>query len=991
MSLPTPARLPVVARLSLPLLLLAGVLALARPAAAQTGADAAAKPPAGRVLPGSRFDIDAILERPYTPEVPFGGVGARLWATSPQGWAFPEGVHWLALTDIPALELEVADAHSRLRPTLATSTPSHVHLEGAERTLTATASSGHRAEDLQAPLTPPFQPEKRWTSGASGRRKDWYAVSFGAPRTLRGLKLHFVDDTGTGSIRPPATVTVEAAQPDGTWAPVEVAATRPAKPAVGANELTFAAPVTAEQIRVVFARAGAKDVTGLAGFEPLVEGDAPPAPAVKLVADKFLTPDDMLVTVLRATNPTDQPTTLRVMPVPGWEGQQDYRILSNREAGKDGPAGTWVLEGDWRTRYHGFDVRQGLRFAVTSEPAVDQEIHESLRVTLADSAGRDDNAGFLRARLPFTYTLAPGETKIFRAALEFKRPEEPSTLDRVLAASATFARTRREAGRLGTLAVAKQDQRDILADQVQATAAWFDASVPYFDCSDEFVRKLYYHRAFLLRKNLLDPKLGALKHPTFSAGRWRSAWDSNVLSAAAGHQIREARWLRDPKFWRGHLQTWAENARPDGVYPGQITPAGPGDGQAADWITATAWDGHLVHPSREALAPLISTLAASVRGAQKAFDPDDDGLLRADSHRSVGLPYQPAFFAAGNFKLSADLQEPAVPASLERVDRTAYQYSNAVAVAKLYRLLGQAEPAKEFEALAAKIQKAMTTTMWRPEGKFFFALNAEDRAVVDVKEIAGVAPFYVGLAPVGQGFEAAWASILDPEQFWTPWPVASASRQNPAYSQDGWPQAETPVTPGLANGPTWPHANAIVLSAMARTLRSDRTLTGRAKESASPLTRERLWELFSSFTKAQFRDQDLVQPWTGVVYNGVGGQWQTAERDDLQSTWLDVLIPDLIGLVPREDEILELDPLLPPEALGHFVLDGVRYHGHDVTVVWDRPDEADQFDDGREGLDLYLDGKRVASAQALGPLRVDLKTGKPVAAPAPAPAAAPGR
>lgn len=974
MSLPTPDRRPRLAlALILPLLLQGAAQAQQGPA------------PKGRALPGSQADLDAILQRPYDAEVPFGSVGARLWATSPQGWAFRDGVHWLYLTDIPALELEVADAHGLLRPAQATSHPSHVHLEGAERTLTATASHTHRTDSVLAPLTPPFQPEKRWTCWSSGRRQDWYAVQFGAPRTLSGLKLHVSDDTGTGSIRPPASVTVEIPQPDGTWAPVEVASTRPRKPAAGANELTFAAPVTTDQIRVRFGHAGTTDYTGLYGFEPLYDGAAPPAPAVKLVADKFITPDDLLVTVLRATNPTDQPTTLRVLPVPGWEGQQEYRILSNREPGKDGPSGTWVLEADWRTRYHGFDVRQALRFAVTSDPGVDQEIQESLRVTLADSAGRDDNAEFLRSRLPFTYTLAPGETKVFRAALEFKRPEEPSTLDRVLAASATFARTRREAGRLGTIPVARQEKRDALAEQVQATAAWYDANVPYFDCSDAFVRKLYYHRAYLLKKNLLDPKLGALKHPTFSEGRWRSTWYPNVISYGAGHQIREARWLRDPKYWRGHLQTWAENAKSDGVYPSHVTPAGPSDGQYADWITSTAWDGHLVHPSREQLAPLVEKLAANVRGWQKVYDPDDDGLLLVDSHWWTGMEYQPSFFAFGDFKTSADFQQPATPVSLERVDLTAYQYGNAVAVAKLYRALGQADAAKEFDALATKIQQAVTTKMWRPQGKFFYSLKADDKAVADVKEIVGVYPFYVGLAPAGQGFEAAWASILDPEQFWTPWPVASASRQNnPAYSQDGWPQADGRAAASMANGPTWPHANSIVLSAMARTLRSDRTLTGKAKESASPLTRERLWELFLSFSKAQFRDQDVTQPWTGESYNGVSGKWKTAERDDFDSTWLDVLIPDLIGLVPREDEILELDPLLPPEALGHFAIDGVRYHGHDVAVVWDRPDGAEQYDDGREGLDVYIDGKLAASARGFGPLKIDLKTGKAVPA-------APGR
>jgi hypothetical protein len=166
---------------------------------------------------------------------------------------------------------------------------------------------------------------------------------------------------------------------------------------------------------------------------------------------------------------------------------------------------------------------------------------------------------------------------------------------------------------------------------------------------------------------------------------------------------------------------------------------------------------------------------------------------------------------------------------------------------------------------------------------------------------------------------------------------------------------------------------------MARTLRADRALADKDKENASPLSREKLWELFLSFTKAQYRDQDITFPWTGEYYNGETGQWKTAERDYNHSTWLDILIPDIIGLVPRDDDVLEIDPLLPSGALAHFTLDGQRYHGRDVTVAWDAPgDNADAHSDGREGLDVYLDGTLVASSPELKRLLIDMKTGKPI-------------
>ncbi len=407
-----------------------------------------------------------------------------------------------------------------------------------------------------------------------------------------------------------------------------------------------------------------------------------------------------------------------------------------------------------------------------------------------------------------------------------------------------------------------------------------------------------------------------------------------------------------------------------------MTPAGPSDGQYTDWISSTAWDGHLVHPSKDWLSTVVDRLAENTKAWQTVYDTDDDGLLTVDSHWWTGMEYQPSFFYFSDYKVAPNFYEPAEKVSLERVDLTAYNFGNATNVARIYHLLGKEEQAKDFEALAEKIRTAVTSQMWQADRSFFYSLKADDHAVADVKEVIGVYPFYFGLPPAGEGFEAAWVSILDPEQFWTPWPVASVSKQCPAYSQENWP-GDGRASTCMWNGPTWPHANSIVLTAMARTLRSDRELKSKVKDST--LTNQKLWELFLSFTKAQYRGQDLTYPWTGEFYSGDDAHWKTNERDYNHSTWLDVLIPDLLGLVPRPDEILEVDPLIPTEALSAFALDGQAYHGHNVSLFWDKPEDGDdRYGDGREGFDVYVDGKLAASAKGLERLLVDLKTGKPV-------------
>ena len=169
------------------------------------------------------------------------------------------------------------------------------------------------------------------------------------------------------------------------------------------------------------------------------------------------------------------------------------------------------------------------------------------------------------------------------------------------------------------------------------------------------------------------------------------------------------------------------------------------------------------------------------------------------------------------------------------------------------------------------------------------------------------------------------------------------------------------------NGPTWPHATSIAARALGETLRR----TGERF-----VTRAQLFDLLSSLTRAQyfgdFRNKDFAEPWIGEYYHGDLGYWKTSERDYFHSSYADLLITLLAGIVPGDDRELRLDPLLPPGRWDRLLLSGVRYHGHDVTVAWDEPDGSDAWGDGREGLDLWIDGELYASRPDLGPLTVPL-------------------
>ena len=739
------------------------------------------------------------------------------------------------------------------------------------------------------------------------------------------------------------------------------------------------------RIRIVFTHSSPDAPTGLYGLELLdttTDSSFSTVP-FEVTCDKFVTPDDQLVMQLRIRNKSATVQSLEIVPVVDWEGQYEGRVLTNRpKESTTEPCSPWVVEAEARNRLHGYDLVTRLRYGVSSDPPRPLDVTESRRFTIAIARGPKDNGDFFRKAFGFRYILAPDETWIFKAAVELKRPDEPSSLDRVLAVPSSFTRTlEAKSTKLGTISVERQDARDLLPDQIAKTEAWYASNVAIFNCSDPLLEKMFLHRAYLLKKNILSPSLGALIFSTQSQGRWHNSRLAQVLSDSAGHQVREARWLADPRFWSGHLQTFTNNQRPDHVYSKSVNLAGPGPGDSANWITSTSWDGHLVHPDLKLLRSVVEALASNIRGVQATFDKDGYGLLSLENHEASGMEFQPAFFAFSEFKTGPDHKQPLSPLSIDRVDFMSYQYGGAQAVARIYRALQQPNEAKEFETLATKIREAVTKFMWNSEDGFFYSLNAENKAQAQVKEATALAPFYFRMFKPTDVYSKAWVSVLDTEQFWTPWPVATVSRKSPAYSQTGWPADENLATaPLMANGPTWPRTNSLVLSAMAETLRAARQADSKsALEKIAPLTCEKLWELFVSYSRVQFRNQDLTFPWTGQAYNGETGAWKTQERDINDSTWLDILIPELLGLVPREDEILEIDPLIPPEALSYFTLDGQRYHSHDISLVWDKPgDTSDSHADGREGFDIYLDGKLVSSSPELKRVLIDMKTGQPV-------------
>jgi hypothetical protein len=270
-----------------------------------------------------------------------------------------------------------------------------------------------------------------------------------------------------------------------------------------------------------------------------------------------------------------------------------------------------------------------------------------------------------------------------------------------------------------------------------------------------------------------------------------------------------------------------------------------------------------------------------------------------------------------------------------------YMFGNATALAAIARLAGKEELAEEFDAKAAALRRQVQATLWNKELGFFGSVT-EPLTPIPVREEIGYIPWYFQLPETGRGYESAWKQLNDERGFKAPWGLTTAERRHPKFRTHGTGTCEW-------DGAVWPFATSQTLTALAN------VLNGPPQDA---VTNRNWFDAFLTCTRSHVYDG---RPYIGEYLDETTGAWLKG-RDPRSfyyhhSTYADLLITGLVGLRPRADDIIEISPLLPPDACPWFCLEGVRYHGHDLTILWDH--DGSRFGDGA-GLMLRIDGKEIA-------------------------------
>lgn len=139
---------------------------------------------------------------------------------------------------------------------------------------------------------------------------------------------------------------------------------------------------------------------------------------------------------------------------------------------------------------------------------------------------------------------------------------------------------------------------------------------------------------------------------------------------------------------------------------------------------------------------------------------------------------------------------------VEGVEQTCFLIMSDRAMAEMYALKGDSTMQSIYEGRVAKRVKAVNERMWDPVTKFYYSLNRDTGEKIMRKTPQAFLTLTAGVATKQRAGDLV-VHLLNPDEFWTPTPIPTLSRDDPDYKSndfwrgDMWPAVNYLVTLGL--------------------------------------------------------------------------------------------------------------------------------------------------------------------------------------------------
>ncbi|KAI9923886.1 hypothetical protein AWENTII_008258 [Aspergillus wentii] len=485
-------------------------------------------------------------------------------------------------------------------------------------------------------------------------------------------------------------------------------------------------------------------------------------------------------------------------------------------------------------------------------------------------------------------------------------------------------------------------------------SAWYLNRIPIFESSSKEITDVYYYRWSLFRAHQRDlGENGFISTEFLNDVSWQLD-PFGLLIDATNFHLREGRWCRDRRFKEDYANfifgpdntathQFSESMA-DGVWQGYLVDGVADDASAhldamqdvfKGWNTSLSFGGYdtskglyWIQPVTDATEYTIASIDAS--GGSDGFD--------------GGYAFRPSI--------------------------NSYQYANALAIANLASLKGDESLADNYHNQAAAIKDTVQSSLWNSTFEHFIDRYHVDNENVNYwdfirgRELVGYVPWTHDLPDDNATFAQSWKHLLDSEKL----AGEHGMRTNePSYEYYMHQYRYEGTQPECQwNGPIWPFQTTQVLTGLAN-------LLDHYPNSASA----------GIVSNADYTT--LLQQYAQLHYNPKRGGVLDIEEDYypdsgspivglarsphyFHSGYVDLVLSGLVGIRPRADDVLDVNPLADPNTISYFRAENILYHGHDIAVQWDAT--GNQY--STAGLTVEVDGKTVATASELKRLTVNI-------------------
>jgi hypothetical protein len=443
--------------------------------------------------------------------------------------------------------------------------------------------------------------------------------------------------------------------------------------------------------------------------------------------------------------------------------------------------------------------------------------------------------------------------------------------------------------------------------------SWMQKNIPLFECPQKNFEEIFYYRWWTLRKHIKKTEKGFVFTEFLVQRSYADKY--NLISSALGHHIYEARWLHDKKYLDDYIHIWYRGN--DGKPMSKLH-------FYSSWSIDAIYNRYLVSGDKKLITELLPDFET------------DYATWEQEKKLPNGLCWQYDVRDAMEESISGGRKEKNARPSIN-----SYMYGNAKALASIEAMEGKKDYASLYNSKADSIKYLAQSKLWNNKDEFFEVLKEQGDTLSNVKEEIGFIPWYFNLPSTT--YNAAWKSLMDKKTFLAPFGITTADRSHPQFRTHGCCNCEW-------DGTVWPFATSQTLTAMANLLNNYKQ---------DMITNRDYFELLETYVQSQHREG---RPYIGEYLDEKTGYWLKGEERSRyynHSTLNDLIITGLVGLRPRADNIIEVNPLLPADKWDWFCLDNVPYHGQIITIIWDKT--GTKYKKGR-GLSVWVNAKKVASS-----------------------------